>query len=89
MSYDEDDCDWESSGEEEMDKLHKNIKKKLSTVDVLGKLSSLHSLVELCQFALICTGKDGCAYTNRRVSTVLCDYVLSEISTIDEELAKK
>src|SRR5690242_8357243 len=68
--------DWETSGEEEMQELYEKCNQTQAPLSVTGirdHLNRIHSLVEVCQFALANKEWKGQEYCQIRVCEVLCD----------------
>lgn len=81
---DEDD-DWETSGQDEMNKLHAECTQEASVLHARDKLNELVSLLTVCREALT---ESKLIHIKTIVGEVLYFYVEEEIKTIEKELSK-
>jgi hypothetical protein len=81
--------DWETSGEEEMNKFFLGLKAKekdkpsVIIVDIQDNINKILSLLSVCITALT-TENNLCT----QVASVLCNYIMRQLETIEEELRR-
>jgi hypothetical protein len=73
--------DWESTGQEEMNRIHAKCKHNASVLDVVNRLDNLKSLVSICREAIV-----GHSFDEDRLANALHCYVLEQIQIAQEEL---
>jgi hypothetical protein len=83
ISYSEEDQDWETSGEEEMQKEYEKCKKNTAAVLARDELSTLRDMIRVCVAAI---GNED-YIINDAIQNVLHFHVLERIKIADEELA--
>lgn len=76
--------DWETTGQDEMNRLHAECKQKRSVLDVRDRLNNLKDLVTVCVEALIHSELNE---VKLHVGHVLYFQVIEQIKTAEEELA--
>ena len=79
------DCDWESSGGEDTNKIYEEIGQRTSICDVQDRLNNVLDLLKICGESLLHSEH---VEIKKHVAHVLYFYVEKEISTAEEELNK-
>lgn len=72
--------DWESTGQDEMNKIHAKHTRNTRISDVINRLENLKSLVSLCREAIVPN------FDEDRLAKVLHYYVIEQIQIAQEEL---
>ncbi len=77
--------DWESTGAEEMNRLHAKCKEKKSITCIRDEINNLRDLVSVCSSALHCEELP----CPEKVGRVLYFYINEILQDIEQELAKQ
>lgn len=84
----EEEEDFESTGQEEMNNVYDKYKEKTSVLDVRDELNNVTDLVETCAVALLSEKTGWEDRSRKKIAHVLFFYVANKLTELEEALAK-